>query len=102
MNEVANTYLALLERFLTCELSLVDFQRTYLRQFNNETRDMDEALFELLDEFFGDLDSFSADPVLLAARPDFYLDEANLRIKARDVLRRVRAGYITEKVALTK
>jgi len=101
MNEVAGTYLELLERFLTRKLSLMDFQRAYLRQFKDETRDMDDALFELLDEFFGDLDSFSADPALLAARPDFYLDEAGLRDKAENVLLRLRAGYVTGNAALT-
>jgi hypothetical protein len=44
---------------------------------------MDEALYELLEGIFGDVDSFTTDQELLAENSDFYLDELQLREKVR-------------------
>jgi Bacterial self-protective colicin-like immunity len=75
-------YELMLEHFLSGEMSVEEFQATYLDRFKNEVR-MDGSLFELLDELFGDLDSFTTDRQLLTDNPGFYLDEAGLREKVR-------------------
>jgi YD repeat-containing protein len=75
-------YERLLEQFLGEAMPVEEFQVTYLDRFKNEGL-LDEPLFELLDELFGDVDSFTTDPQLLAENPSFYLDEAGLRQKVR-------------------
>ena len=78
-------YKLLLEQFLTSAISVEKFQETYLDRFKNEGP-LDEPLFKLLDELFGDVDSFTSDPQLLAENPGFYLDEAGLREKVRRIM----------------
>ena len=85
MKEEIRDYRDLLERFLARELAVEQFQAMYLAIFKNESRRLDEPEFLLLDELFGDVDSFTADPELLAEQPDFYIDEQTLRAKVRHV-----------------
>ncbi|WP_295993896.1 colicin immunity domain-containing protein [Rugamonas sp.] len=96
MNDVHDTYAALIGRFLARELTAGRFQRTFLRQFKLEARIVDPPLFLLLDELFGDVDSYTKDAALLADAPDFYLDEAGLRLKAEEVLRRMTAQALRD------
>jgi len=91
MNDVHETYAALIVQFLARELTVDEFQRTFLQQFKRETRTMDDVSFALLDELFGDTDSYTRDRELLAEAPEFYLDEAGLRFKAEQTLRRMKA-----------
>jgi hypothetical protein len=81
-------YERLLEQFLSGAMPVEEFQATYLDRFKNEGQ-LDESLFELLDELFGDVDSFTTDPQLLAENPGFYLDEAGLRQKVRQAAARL-------------
>lgn len=81
-------YERLLEQFLSGAMPVEEFQATYLDRFKNEGR-LDEPLFELLDELFGDVDSFTADPQLLAGNSSFYLDEAGLRKRVRQAAARL-------------
>jgi hypothetical protein len=75
-------YGSLLEQFLRSAMSVEEFQATYLDRFKNEGQ-LDGPLFELLDELFGDVDSFTTDQKLLTENPGFYLDEAGLREKVQ-------------------
>jgi hypothetical protein len=81
MNKLVD-YERLFERFLSGAMPVEEFQAAYLDLFKNEGQ-LGEPLFELLDELFGDVDSFTTDPQLLAENPNFYLDEAGLRQKVR-------------------
>jgi hypothetical protein len=80
MREIENKYGFIFDRFLRGEISVDEFQRTFLDAFKNEDF-LEEQLFELLDEVFGDIDSYTNDPQLLGENPDFYIDEASLRRK---------------------
>nr|WP_229224643.1 colicin immunity domain-containing protein [Duganella violaceicalia] len=84
-------YCELLERFLAHKLSIQEFSVAFMERFQAETEQLDEPLFLLLDELFGDVDSTTDDPELLAKNPDFYLDKKGLETKAGDILRRMRA-----------
>ena len=75
-------YGSLFEQFLRGAMSVEEFQATYLDRFKNEGQ-LDGPLFELLDEIFGDVDSFTTDQQLLTENPGFYLDEAGLREKVQ-------------------
>lgn len=93
MSDVHIEYGVLMNRFLNREISPEDFQQAYLARFKNEIREMDEPLFELLQEVFGDVDAFCADPKLLsdllAKHPGFYLDEMALREKVGRAAKRL-------------
>ena len=94
MMDAYGTYLALMSRFLAHELTASEFQYAFLQQFKHETRPIDAAMFELLDELFGDIDSYTADQTLLAEAPGFYLDEAGLRLKVEEILQRMKAQVL--------
>jgi hypothetical protein len=81
-------YASLLEQFLSGAMPLEEFQATYLDRFKGEGP-LEEPLFELLDELFGDVDFFTTDSQLLAENPDFYLNEAKLRQKVRQTVERL-------------
>lgn len=89
MNEVGNEYRTLLNDFLSGKLPASEFQREYLNRFKSEKRWLDSELFDLLEKVFGDVDSYSSDPELLAANPAFYLDEVRLRERIRTALDRL-------------
>ena len=89
MNDIYADYRFLLDRFLKDNMSVEEFQTAYFDRFKNETRNLDEALFKLLDGLFGDIDAFSTDPQLLAAQPDFYLNEQQLRERVQQVAKRL-------------
>jgi hypothetical protein len=88
MRDVLVGYGLMLEKFLNGAMSAESFQQTYLERFKNET-ELDGPLFELLDELFGDVDSFTTDRLLLASSPDFYLDESGLREKVQSAANRL-------------
>lgn len=77
------SYKELFERFLSGRMPVEDFQATYLGRFKSEGP-LEESLYQLLDRLFGDVDSYTADPKLLADNPNFYLDEAALRRRVRE------------------
>lgn len=89
MNETCGIYMGLLQKFVAREISASQFQSAFFTQFPNDACEMDDSLFLLLDELFGDVDSYTDNPALLAKEPDFYLDEAGLEKKAQDILARL-------------
>lgn len=85
MKHELNDYRGLLERFLARQLPVDQFQQMFLTAFKNENRKLDESEYLLLDELFGDVDSFTLNPALLAEQPDFYVDEETLRARVGQV-----------------
>lgn len=86
MNQESGAYRSMLECFLSKELTVEQFQAMFLTSFKNETRQLDESLFFLLDELFGDVDCYTSSPELLAEQQGFYIDEQTLRGKVRRTL----------------
>jgi len=86
---VCGDYKALLDQVLNGTLSVEAFMTLYFERFKNETRPMSETVFQVLDGVFADLDVFTTDPELLAAKPDFYLDEKQLQARIHDAARRL-------------
>ena len=88
MSSVTNKYLSLMGKFISGEMSVVDFQTSYLDLFKNESEQLDSASFKILDVLFGDIDSFVLDSELRAElesqNPGFYLDELTLRRRVAD------------------
>ena len=83
MKEIAQEYKLLLEKFLDGTMPVDEFQTVYLDRFKTEQRSLNDALYEILEGVFGDVDSLTTDQQLLAENPDFYLDESQLREKIR-------------------
>lgn len=81
-------YQQLIEQFLHEEMSAKEFQAVFIDTFKKE-KQLGEPLFAILDELFGDVDSFTDDQKLLAENPNFYLDEARLRQKAKKTIIRL-------------
>ncbi len=95
MNGMLLDYEQLVERFLSGALSAEEFRSTYLNRFKQEEQ-MGEPLYEVLDELFGDADSFTSDRELLADDPEFCLDEARFRDKVRKAATRLAALKASE------
>lgn len=89
MSGVYTDYEMLINRFIEGAMSPEEFQCAYLAQFKNEERKLDEPLFELLDALFGDVDAFTIDQELFEENPAFYLDEAALRERTAQALKRL-------------
>lgn len=68
MSNALINYEILLKQFLDGAISIEEFQAAYCERFKNEGR-LDEPLFKLLDELFGDVDSFTTDQKLLKHFP---------------------------------
>jgi hypothetical protein len=88
-----NKYVDLIKNFLDGNLSASQFSDIYVQRFKVEGGPMDEGLFLLLDELFGDAESFTPNSALRAENPGFYLDEPALQMKARDILGRMRSWH---------
>lgn len=74
-------YVSLIDRFTRGEISAVKFQEIFLDKFKNEDS-VDGDDFLILDELFADLDAYTEDSDLLRSNPQFYLDLAELKVKA--------------------
>ena len=85
-----NGYTELISNFLEGNLSAGQFSDSFVQRFKSDSGPINEELFLLLDEMFGDAESFTLNPVLLRENQGFYVDEAGLQAKARDILERVR------------
>ena len=79
-------YIELLMSFLHNGLSALDFERTYLEFYLNDTTEWSETEFAVLDELFGDVDAFCADAKL---RDHNDLDEEQLRRKCQMALEKL-------------
>jgi hypothetical protein len=83
MDDIYTDYCTLIGRFLDGELSANEFRDTYLSQFKNEERQLDECLYEALQNLFGEVDMFTTDPALLRGWPHLYIGETVLRKRAQ-------------------
>lgn len=88
MNKYLVEYEQLCEQFLNGTMSVDVFSETFIDRFKVE-KHLDEPFFLLLDEPFGNVDSFTTDTQLLAENPDFYLDEVDLREKVQQTVDRL-------------
>jgi superfamily II DNA or RNA helicase len=83
-------YETLIECFLNHEITVHEFEETYLQKFKDETRDWNDDIFDLLDYLFAKIDAFTNLPITHAANADDYTNEEQLRKIAREVLKEIR------------
>lgn len=80
-------YIELISSFLNNQISVLDFERMYLDKFKNDTSDFIEDEYTVLNNLFGDVDAFCADPGL---RDSEDLDEAQLKQQCKAAVERLR------------
>ena len=68
-------YFALMETFHSRRISAVQFEKGYMALFKADQRLFPEAIFNVLNQLFSDVDAFVADPVI---RRQNDLDEQQL------------------------
>ncbi len=76
-------YLALIAAFVNAQLTADQFQSIYLTLFKYDPGGRPEAIYDVLDALFGDVDAYTA--VEDADEPS-WIDEAELRARARIAL----------------
>ena len=81
-------YVSLIRSFVDGRIDAVSFESRYLEMFKNETVSFDDALFEVLDALFGDVDAFCSDP---AMRGGDDLDERQLLAQCQTALAKLMA-----------
>ncbi|MCB9988631.1 MAG: hypothetical protein H6868_04755 [Rhodospirillales bacterium] len=91
MIEEAYDYETLIRRFLRHEISVEEFERTYLDAFKNEKVFLGGDLFEALDWLFAEVDAYTDLPLEPEDDPDDYIDEAQLRESAALTLKKLKA-----------
>jgi|LZQP01.1.fsa_nt_gb hypothetical protein len=89
MSSVKDDYVRIMQDFLQQIMPASEFVTRYLAMFKNEIRDLDEDEFEILDEVFGDVDSYTIDADLLAEDPCFYLNDRQLREKVAVAIKKL-------------
>ncbi|MER9560108.1 colicin immunity domain-containing protein [Mesorhizobium sp. M0323] len=89
MSSVSGEYRALVESFLAGEIEVPKLVEIYLKKFKDETRAIPDHEFEVLDEIFAYIDSYTSDVRLIRENPRFYLDEEQLRVKVAEALDRL-------------
>ncbi len=77
-------YIKMIESFLDGTLGVEDFERRFIDMYTDDPTMWDDAVFQILDSFFADLDAFCVDPSLRDAED---LDEKQLRAAASAALR---------------
>jgi hypothetical protein len=89
-------YKNIIYSFLNHDISLKEFQHIYLECFKKEKRPLEDKLYEILEELFGDTDMYTSDSYLLSQDPKFYINEDTLRKKASETLQKLNALYKIE------
>jgi hypothetical protein len=74
-----------IKKFLEKEISIDKFQTMYFDFFKNSTESL-EYYFPTLDKLFCEIDCYTTDKKLLKMKPDFYLNEDQLRNCAKSAL----------------
>ncbi|MEO3714468.1 colicin immunity domain-containing protein [Roseateles flavus] len=90
MSDAKTEYEALIHQFLCGNLPVNEFQIEYMSKFKGEKRILSVNLYELLEEIFGCVDSFTTDFELLSEKPNFYMTESQLRERLQTTVRRLR------------
>ena len=72
----------IIDNFVDGSLSVEQFQAEYLRRMKSQAR-FSEACFEILDKLFGDVDAYTSDVSLIRQNPAFFIDETELRVRAK-------------------
>lgn len=86
MTMITDEYRAILQDFVDGKLTTPAFEKTYFTKFKNETREIGDATFEVLDQLFGDIDACTSNISLIAENPSYYIDEDQLKERVKKAI----------------
>ena len=81
-------YIELLRAFVSNAIPAREFERSFLELFKSDETVFAEDVFTILDELFGNVDAFCADPLL---RGEDDLDEDQLRACSAEALHKLKS-----------
>lgn len=87
--DVKQEYLELIGNFLRNEMGANEFSLTYLNKMKNDNRTFGDDLYELLEEMFGEANSYTDNQEIYDSNPDFYLTGDGLKIKAKEIFNKL-------------
>jgi len=79
-------YILLITQFVTGDITASQFEVSYLEMFKNESRELPEDIYNVLNGLFSDVDAYCGDPEL---RDDDDLGDEELLGSARDALKKL-------------
>ncbi len=82
-------YAELIQAFLNSKILIQDFEKKYMQIFLNETREMEQNIFLILDKFFADVECYDAS-INSHTEDDFNITEATLRKRAEETLEKLK------------
>jgi self-protective colicin-like immunity protein len=80
-------YIGLLEAFIEGRIDAQTFEQFYLERFKSDTTRWPEGEYQILNDLFGDIDAFCAEPELRGPED---LDETQLRERSATALDKLR------------
>jgi hypothetical protein len=86
MSDISAEYEKLIESFLAGAMPVEELRDFFSDKFKQETRPLDEVLSLILDGFLTDLETYTGDKDLLAEKPKLYLNEMQIRERAKTTL----------------
>jgi len=90
MTDFKNGYVRIMQDFVQEYTSTIDFVTAYIDKFKNETQELAEDEFEILDGLFGDADAYTSDANLIAENPSFYIDEGQLKERVTMAIKKLK------------
>jgi hypothetical protein len=86
MTDISAEYEKLIESFLSGAMPVEELRDFFRDKFKQETRPLDEVLSLILDGFLADLETWTGDKELLEEKPKLYLNEKQIRERAKTTL----------------
>ncbi len=88
---IKQEYLELIDYFIQNKLSANEFSLNYLNKMKSDNRSFGYDLYDLLEEMFGEANSYTDNREIYDGNPDFYLTEDELKIKAKEISNKLSA-----------
>ncbi len=79
-------YISLITQFIAGDITVSQFEVSYLKMFKDEARELPEDIFDVLNGLFTDVDAYCGDPEL---RDDDDLGDEELLSSAKEALKKL-------------
>lgn len=82
LENIKREYLQLINSFLKSEITANDFSLKFIDKMKNDNRTFGDDLYDLLEEMFGEANSYTDKHEIYITNPDWYLTDIQLKNKA--------------------
>lgn len=86
MTKKVSEYIHLLTELTHGKIDPTEFRDLFIEKFKSEKITLSESEFGILDQLFGDADSFTEDVELMKSMPGFYINGDQLKERAAAAL----------------